>query len=69
MAVLAVFMCLPYGRVLLFSVETGYAQRAKPVAFWPFLLFFCESAIWACFAFSVVTGYAQRAKPVAFGRS
>ena len=59
-------MCLPYGRVLLFSVEASYNQFAKPVAFWPFLLFFMSLPYRRVLLFSVETNYNRFAKPVAF---
>ena len=61
-------MSLPYGRVLLFSVEASYNRFAKPVAFWPFLLFFVNLLYGRVLLFSVEAGYNRIAKPVAFGR-
>ena len=59
-------MSLPYGRVLLFSVEAIYNRAAKPLAFWPFLMFFVSMPYGRVLLFSVEASYNRFAKPVAF---
>ena len=59
-------MSLPYGRILLFSVEASYAQRAKPVAFGRSCCFFMSLPYGRVLLFSVETSYNRVAKPVAF---